>query len=153
MNPNLAVKEQYVTRVFETSEGKVLSGVVIDRDETRVRIRDAQGKTIVIPMADIEDETEGKSMMPQGITKFLTRDELIDLVRFVSELGKPGDYAVQSTPRIQRRQLMANPPAELTAAAPHLEYIRQFVQGSSPETWSSVYAKVSAGCRWRNYAL
>lgn len=143
LNPNLAVKEQYVTRVFETSDGQVLSGVVIDRDETRVRIRDAQGKTIVIPAADVEDEMEGKSMMPQGLTKFLTRDELLDLVRFISELGKPGDYAVQTTPRMQRWQLLADPPAELTESVPHLDHIRDAVLGVSGEVWKSVYASVS----------
>lgn len=143
LNPNLAVKEQYVTRVFETSDGQVLSGVVIDRDETRVRIRDAQGKTIVIPTADVEDETEGKSMMPQGLTKFLTRDELLDLVRFISELGKPGDYAVQTTPRMQRWQLLTNPPAELTDSVPHLDHIRDLVLGASSEAWKSVYGRVS----------
>ena len=36
LNPNLAVKEQYVTRVFVLSNGKVLTGVVIDRDEIRI---------------------------------------------------------------------------------------------------------------------
>lgn len=143
LNPNLAVKEQYVTRVFELSDGKVLSGVVIDRDETRVRIRDAQGKLIVIPTADVEEETEGKSMMPQGLTKFLTRDELLDLIRFVSELGKPGDYAVQSAPRIQRWQLLANPPAEWIAQAPHLDHIRQWLLDGSSAVWTSAYARVN----------
>ena len=40
------------------------------------------------------------SLMPQGITRFLTRSELIDLIRFVGELGKPGPYALRSTPVI-----------------------------------------------------
>jgi hypothetical protein len=81
--------------------------------------------------------------MPQGLTKFLTRNELIDLIRFVSELGKPGDYAVQTTPRLQRWQVLANPPAELTAEVPHLDHIRQFVLGSAPESWTTVYGRVS----------
>lgn len=143
LNPNLAVKEQYVTRVFELFDGKVLSGVVIDRDETRVRLRDAQGKIIVIPNDEIDAESEGKSMMPQGLTKFLTREELIDLIRFISELGKPGDYAVQTTPRIQRWQMLANPPAELTESVPHLDHFRQFVLNGSADGWSSVYARVN----------
>ena len=143
LNPNLAVKEQYVTRMFELSDGKVLSGVVVDRDETRVRIRDAQGKLVIIPKADIEEETNGVSMMPQGLTKFLTHDELLDLIRFVSELGKPGDYAVQTTPRIQRWQLLANPDKELISEEPHLEHLRQHVSGLGPEAWASRYARVS----------
>ena len=32
LNPNLAVKEQYVTKVFILANGMVLTGVVIDRD-------------------------------------------------------------------------------------------------------------------------
>ena len=142
LNPNLAVKEQYVTRVFELDSGKVLSGVVLDRDETRVRIRDAQGKTLVIPTAEIEEESEGASMMPMGLTKFLTRDELLDLIRFVSELGKAGPFAVQTAPRLQRWQLLSNPPSELIAEVPHLEHIRQHVVGSNPDAWSGVYARV-----------
>jgi putative heme-binding domain-containing protein len=143
LNPNLAVKEQYVTRMFELNDGKVLSGVVVDRDETRVRIRDAQGKLIIIPTADIDDETAGVSMMPQGLTKFLTHDELLDLIRFVSELGKPGEYAVQTIPRIQRWQLLANPAQELIAEVPHLDHLRQFVSGLGPEAWTSIYARVT----------
>lgn len=143
LNPNLAVKEQYVTRMFELSDGKVLSGIVIDRDDTKVRIRDAQGKLVIIPKADIEEETAGVSMMPQGLTKFLTHDELLDLIRFVSELGKPGDYAVQTVPRIQRWQLLANPAKELIAEVPHLDHLRQFVTGLGPDAWSSIYARVS----------
>jgi putative heme-binding domain-containing protein len=143
LNPNLAVKEQFVTRVFETMDGKVLLGIVIDRDESRVRIRDAQGQTLIISTADIEEEAPGSSMMPTGLTKFLTHRELIDLMRFIAELGRPGAYAVRTTPSIQRWRVLAQPPAELTAEVPHLEHIRQYVLGSEPDAWRSAYAKVA----------
>jgi len=142
LNPNLAVKEQYVTKVFILSNGLVLTGVIIDRDDTRVRMRDVQGKEVIIPTADIDEEIEGKSLMPQGITKFLTHDELIDLARFISELGKPGPFAIRTTPSIQRWRVMKNPPKELTAEVPHMEHIRQFVLGSQPEQWLPAYARV-----------
>ncbi|MBS0263442.1 MAG: HEAT repeat domain-containing protein [Planctomycetes bacterium] len=143
LNPNLAVKEQFVTRIFETTDGKVLTGIVIDRDESRVRFRDAQGKTIVLPVADIEAEAEGKSMMPAGLTKFLTKGELLDLIRFVSELGKPGPYAVQPGNTIQRWRVLVRPSAELTDAVPHLEQIRELLQNSNPEQWSPAYSQVA----------
>ena len=142
LNPNLAVKEQYVTRIFALDSGKVLTGVVIDRDDVRVNIRDANGNTVKIPTADIEEEIEGKSLMPQGLTKFLTRDELLDLAKFVSELGKPGPYAVQQGKVIQRWRVLRQPATELTADVPHLEHIRQFVLGSQPAEWGSAYAQV-----------
>ncbi|MBS0203936.1 MAG: HEAT repeat domain-containing protein [Planctomycetes bacterium] len=143
LNPNLAVKEQYVTRIFVLDNGKVLTGVVIDRDDVRINMRDANGAVVKIPTADIDEEIEGKSLMPQGLTKFLTRAELLDLARFISELGKPGAYAVQQSKTIQRWRVLRHPPVELTADVPHLEHIRQFVLGSQPGDWDSAYGKVS----------
>ena len=143
LNPNLAVKEQYVTKIFVLESGMVLTGVVIDRDENRVRVRDVQGKTLIIPTADIEEEAEGKSLMPQGVTKFLTHDELLDLAKFITELGKPGDFELRKTPSIQRWKVLRKPAAELTSEVPHLEHIRQFVLGSQPAEWVSVYGKVA----------
>ncbi|MFN0051529.1 MAG: hypothetical protein ACKV0T_05015 [Planctomycetales bacterium] len=140
LNPNLAVKEQFVTRVIETADGKVLTGILIDRDESRVRIRDVQGKTLIIPTADIDAEGEGASMMPSGLTKFLTHAELLDLVRFVSELGKPGEYAVRPATTIQRWRVLQQPAPELIDGVPHLEILRQHVLDSPPEAWGAVYA-------------
>lgn len=143
LNPNLAVKEQYVTRIFVLSTGKVLTGVVVDRDDVKVNMRDANGVIVKIPTADIDEELEGKSLMPQGLTKFLTRDELLDLVKFVSELGKPGPYAVNQAKTIQRWKVQRKSAPELTTGIPHLEHIRQFVLGSSPTDWDSAYGKVN----------
>jgi len=143
LNPNLAVKEQYVNTVFLLDSGNVFSGVVIDRDDDRVLIRDSQGKTITIATADIENEKEGKSQMPQGLTKFLTDDEVIDLAKFISELGKSGPYEIRKIPSIQRWHVMINPPKELTDEVPHLEFIRELVLNSKPEQWGSAYGKVS----------
>ncbi|MBL9089672.1 MAG: hypothetical protein JNL96_00505, partial [Planctomycetaceae bacterium] len=73
LQPNLAVKEQFVTRVFITDDGRTITGIVVDRDRNRVNVRDAAGNLVAIPTADIDEEEEGKSLMPQGLTKFLTR--------------------------------------------------------------------------------
>ncbi|HBL48299.1 MAG TPA: sorbosone dehydrogenase, partial [Planctomycetaceae bacterium] len=73
--PNQAVKEAYQTYVIITIEGKIIRGIIVDRNEERVILKDANGKEMVIPVDDIDDEAEGGSLMPQGLTKFLTRDE------------------------------------------------------------------------------
>jgi len=143
LNPNLAVKEQYVTRVFVTADGNVLTGIVIDRDEVRVRFRDAAGQEISLAIDDIDEEHEGKSLMPQGLTRFLTREELLDLARFVSELGKPGPYAVQQARTLQRWRVMRSPPPELIEQIPHLDHIREHVLAAPASAWEPVYAKVA----------
>ena len=78
--------------------------------------------------------------MPNGLTKFLTHDELLDLIKFVAELGKPGEYAPRVAPIVQRWQVLVAPPTELTADVPHLEHLRQHVLGASPQAWGSAYA-------------
>ncbi|MDX1927381.1 MAG: HEAT repeat domain-containing protein [Pirellulaceae bacterium] len=143
LNPNLAVKEQYVTKIYVLTSGKILTGVVIDSDDNRVLIRDSQGNTVTIPTADIDDEAEGKSLMPQGLTKFLTHEEVLDLAKFISELGKPGPYGLRPIPSIQRWRVMVNAPAELTADVPHLEHIRELVLSSQADQWTSAYAMFS----------
>lgn len=142
LNPNLAIKEQFVTRIFELSSGRVLTGVVVERDEVRVKIRDANAQIVSVPTADIENETEGKSLMPEGVTKFLTRDELVDLARFVSELGKPGPYAVRQSKTVQRWRCLRTPSAVLTDDVPHLEHIRQLLLASPPTDWEPSYGMV-----------
>jgi len=52
------------------------------------------------------------SMMPPGLTASLREDEFIDLVRFLSELGKEGDFKIESRPVI--RNWMALQPHERT---------------------------------------
>jgi len=142
LNPSLAIKEQYVTKVFLTADGEVLTGIVIDRDDTRVNLRDASGKIVSIPTADIDDEKEGQSLMPQGLTKFLTHDEVLDLCKFVSELGKPGAYAIRTTPTIQRWRVLKEPGKELTGDVPNVEIVREFVLDAPASAWSTVYGSV-----------
>lgn len=139
LNPNLAIKEQFVTRVFLTADGGVVTGILVDRDDNRVRVRDATGKIITIPTADIDDEAEGKSLMPQGLTKFLTHDEFLDLARFISELGKPGPYAVRKTPTIQKWRVLTSAAEELKPETPNVENFRVHVLDAPDSAWAIVY--------------
>lgn len=139
LNPNLAIKEQFVTRVVLTSDGGVITGVVVDRDDSRLRLRDATGKLVTIPTADIDDEAEGKSLMPQGLTKFLTHDEFLDLARFVAELGKPGPYAVRSVPTIQKWRVLSEPRPEILSETPNVELLREHVLDLPDSAWTTVY--------------
>jgi len=147
LNPDASIKEAYVTRNVITDSGEVHTGILVDRDELRVRLRDATGKVITIPTAEIEEEVEGKSLMPKGLTAFLTQQEFLDLARFVSELGKPGPYAIRSTPTIQRWKLLENPPADLgkggADAVPTDELFETLVFKGQGLRWKSAYGKTA----------
>ncbi len=140
--PSQAIKEAYLTRVVLTVSGEVHQGVVVDQAADRLVLKDANGKEITIPTADIDFEKEGKSLMPQGLTKFLTQNELIDLVRFLSELGKPGRYAVRSTPRMQRWRVLTTVPALLAQKVPDEEEFEDALVHAENVPWQPAYARV-----------
>lgn len=144
LNPNQDIKEQYKTTVLVTADGRVFTGIIVDRDEDRVVLKEADSKLRTIPTADIDEEAEGASLMPKGLTKFLTRGELVDLVRFLSELGKPGAFAIPTVPHIQRWRLLVRPPDALLAAVPDDETFRQLVlDAGSGLQWLPAYGKVA----------
>jgi putative heme-binding domain-containing protein len=143
LNPNQAIKEQFVTRKVLTASGEVITGIQVDRDDQRLRLRDAGGKIVVIPTDDIDQEAEGQSLMPQGLTKFLTHAELLDLAKFVSELGRPGPYAIRQTPSIQRWRVLREISSELAAEVPNVETVRVALLDSKPDAWKPAYANAN----------
>ena len=143
LNPSVQIKEEFLTRVILTTSGVQYIGIVKDRKNGQVQLRDAAGKTIIIPADDIDTETEGRSLMPEGLTKFLTHQEFLDLASFVSSLGRPGPYAVRTKPIIQRWRVLRNIPSEIADETPNVELLRIHVLDAKPEDWAPVYAMVS----------
>jgi putative heme-binding domain-containing protein len=101
LNPNAKIKEGYNSLVVETGDGQTRSGVKVRENQQELVIRDAEDREISIPKADKPDIKNGKSLMPEGLTDSLTDQEFIDLVRFLSELGK-GDYLAQPGKVVRR---------------------------------------------------
>jgi len=86
--PAKNVKEGYNTVVVQTDDGQVLTGIQVTRSDAELVLRDATGKEVKIPTADIDAESVGTSLMPAGLIDSLSREELADLVRYLSGLGK-----------------------------------------------------------------
>lgn len=144
VDPSQAIKEQYKTVIILTAQGKVITGIAEDRDDNRVILKTADGKKVTIATDDIDDEAEGASLMPKGLTRFLARDELLDLVRFLSELGKPGEFAIRTTPTIQRWRVLRSVPDALASGIPDEATFQQLVGSvTNEEAWLPAYAKVA----------
>ncbi|MBT5018942.1 MAG: c-type cytochrome, partial [Planctomicrobium sp.] len=67
LDPDQAIKEAYTTRVVITVQGRIHQGLVGDRTANALVLKDATGKETSIPIEDIDDEVEGKSLMPKGL--------------------------------------------------------------------------------------
>src|SRR5262249_3161302 len=104
-------------------------------------LRDAEDREIAIALKDIEEKAVGGSLMPDGLTDTLTRSEFLDLVRFLTELGKVGPYSVSKARLVRRWEVL-----EPTSAAYELLARTSFASGagSNPAlTWSPAYSKVA----------
>ena len=141
--PDQSIKEQFHTLVVQTSDGQVFQGIVTDKDNQRIVLKDATGAPRVVPVASIEDQKPGGSLMPKGLVNLMTRPEFVDLVRFLSELGKPGPYAIRATPAIQRWRTLKTVPDALCGAVPDRSMFRDQILQAGPERWTSAYAKVN----------
>lgn len=141
--PDQSIKEQYHTLIVQTTEGQVYQGIVTDRDDRRVILKDSTGALRTVPVASIEEQKAGGSLMPKGLTNLMTHREFIDLVRFLSELGRPGPYAIRTTPTIQRWRVLKPVPQRLADAVPDAETLREQVLEAPADRWVTVYARVS----------
>ena len=137
LQPNAAIAEHYETRTFLLASGKVQTGIVTFRNKKEVVVRDSAqiGKEVRLAVDDIDDEIPAKSLMPAGLADQLkSRTEFLDLVRFISVLGKPGKYANDESPVIRKwRVIPASGSGDL----------QQTELPGDDAAWLTAYSKVS----------
>lgn len=139
MVPEAAVKEQHQMMTALTTDGRILQGIIVDESEESIRLKDADGKEFTVPASEVEERKRGGSLMPKGLPKLMTRQEFVDLIRFLSEMGKPGAYQRTTAATIQRWRVLTQPPAELASPAPDNQVI-QAVLNAPEASWSTIYA-------------
>jgi putative heme-binding domain-containing protein len=112
ITPNKQVKENYHAVLVTTQQGLSYTGIKVQESPDVLVLRTAEDKEIGIPIKDIDERKMGGSLMPDGLTDVLTRNELLDLVRFLSELGRVGPWSVSKARLVRRwRALDATPEA------------------------------------------
>jgi putative heme-binding domain-containing protein len=145
--PEKAVKEEFqLAHVTDYTTGKQYQGILKEESEERILLRDANGKEIVVAIADPEEFEikKGGSLMPSGLVRFLTRDELVDLVKYLSVLGQPETpYAKNTAPIVRRWRVLQDVPPDLLAAVPDEEAFLEHVRAAGDEQWATVFASAA----------
>jgi putative heme-binding domain-containing protein len=139
--PNKVIKENYHSLVVSTRKGQILTGIKVRETKTELVLRDAEDREVVIPAAEIDEKANGGSLMPEGLADTLTRTELIDLVRFLAELGKVGPFGVSQARLVRRWQaLEATPQSRDLLRTTRLAS----AAGNDPALlWAPAYSQVS----------
>jgi putative heme-binding domain-containing protein len=141
--PSKAIKEGYNAIRVVTADEKVYQGVKVREADGKLTIRTAEDKELTFVTKDlIERGDSTKSLMPEGITDQLTKQEFADLVKFLSELGKvDGPYAPNKARLVRRYQAIDASPANLNLF--RRTRVSAAAEADNPFAWLSAYSKVS----------
>lgn len=99
LDPSLVIGADYQAHLLATGDGRVLTGLLVEDSPQRVVLKVQGGKQEVVPRENIElMERSGLSMMPEGLEKQLTQQELIDLFAYLVLDKPPSDPAAALLP-------------------------------------------------------
>jgi putative heme-binding domain-containing protein len=141
LDPNKAIKEGYHSVIVGTDDGRIITGIKVRSSDKELVLRTAEDREVTVPRSQIERESQGRSLMPDGLTDSLTRGELLDMVRFLSELGKIGPYSVSKARLVRRWQAL-----EPTADAYRVLYRQGYIGAAGDDAallWSPAYGSVA----------
>ena len=89
INPNKDIKQGYETIIVTKTNGEILSGLLHRKTDVATLVRSANGDIITVPNAELESiDVSPMSLMPSGLVANLHRDELKDLLAYLTQLGK-----------------------------------------------------------------
>ena len=87
LEPSKRIDPKYVTYLVETTDGRVLSGLLVSKDENEVIIRDAMNMLVRIPIANVEQlVTREQSLMPDLLLRDMTAEQVADLLAYLGSL-------------------------------------------------------------------
>ncbi|MFN0068907.1 MAG: hypothetical protein ACKVYV_14875, partial [Limisphaerales bacterium] len=93
LQPSAKIKEGYHSVVIETKDGLEFSGTPARETPEEIVLRNAANQEVVIAKNNIARREQGAlSLMPAGLLDPLPEQDALDLVAFLSRLGKPGDF-------------------------------------------------------------
>lgn len=98
-DPNLVIGQGYQAANVATSDGRILTGLLVEDSANQVVLKIQGGQLETIPRADIEElSLSPLSLMPEELENQLTPQEIADLFAFLALDKPPTDPAAQPIP-------------------------------------------------------
>ncbi len=89
LDPNREAQPNFNTYSVVTEDGKVLTGIIAAESATSITLRRDEAKEDIILRSNIDELiANGTSLMPEGLEKDLSRQDLADVISFVKSIGK-----------------------------------------------------------------
>ncbi len=95
-DPSLVIGKDYQAVTVLTIEGRVLSGLLVEDSPARVVLKLQGGKLETIARDDVDAmKTSDTSLMPEGIEKQLSPEEILDLFAYLTLTKPPEDPSAE----------------------------------------------------------
>ena len=85
LDPNRAVDQHYMSYTAVTNDGVVKTGILAEETGNAITLLGQNGEKTVLLRSQLESLTSnGKSLMPEGLEKQITPEEMADLIKFLA---------------------------------------------------------------------
>jgi putative heme-binding domain-containing protein len=87
VDPSKEIDPKFLTYVAETADGQLYTGVLVDKNDKEVVLRDVNDKEIRLPAGKVAGMlAQKKSLMPEQLLRDLTAQQAADLLEYLTSL-------------------------------------------------------------------
>jgi len=88
LEPSKAIAPEFIVNLLETDSGTVLAGFVLEKNDKEIVLKDSEGKTHNIPIAEVIGiHPQTKSIMPELVLQEITGQDAADLLAYLVSLN------------------------------------------------------------------
>ena len=103
LDPNRAVEDRYLDYAALTADGKTTSGILVSETGNSITLAQPEGKQVQILRSELEQlKSTGKSLMPEGVEKDITVEEMGHLLTYLRGSGPPPKQFPGNKPEVVR---------------------------------------------------
>lgn len=87
LNPSREIDPKFKVYLAVTNEGQVFTGLLVEKTDASVSLKDQQGKVTQLKTADIDTlSQEQQSLMPELLLREMTAEQVADLLEYLSSM-------------------------------------------------------------------
>jgi putative membrane-bound dehydrogenase-like protein len=107
LDPNSSVEGNYRQYTVTTKAGRVINGLLAAETKTALEIVDTEAKRHTVLRDDIDEMTaSNRTIMPEGFEKQLSKDDIVNLLEFLTAKGKYVPIPLEKVATISSAQSM-----------------------------------------------
>jgi len=100
LDPNRAVEAKFLSYTALTESGRTYSGMLLSETGNSITLIGPDGKQHVLLRNELEQlVATNRSLMPEGLEKELSQQDLADVIAFVQESARPSKQFAGNSPR------------------------------------------------------